>query len=79
MGKPKSHDSSITIQVDNAERKIPKLVALAGRHGIEIASISLHKPTLDDVFLHYTGKTIREEEAASNEWMRTRVRSRRMR
>ncbi|MDD2655584.1 MAG: ATP-binding cassette domain-containing protein [Candidatus ainarchaeum sp.] len=78
-GKPKAHNGSLTLYVDHGEKKIPKIVELASRKGVHIASIVLHKPTLDDVFLHYTGKTIREEEASTNEGIRGRVRARRMR
>ena len=78
-GKPKIHDGSLTLYVDHGEKKIPRIIELAGKHGISITSVVLHKPTLDDVFLHYTGKTIREEEAGANEGIRGRVRARRMR
>ncbi|NYZ60468.1 ATP-binding cassette domain-containing protein [Candidatus Micrarchaeota archaeon] len=78
-GKPKTHDGSLTLYVDHGEKKIPKIVELASKNGIHISSIVLHKPTLDDVFLHYTGKTIREEEASTNEGIRGRVRAMRMR
>ena len=32
--------------------------------GFEIKSINLRKPTLEDVFLHFTGETIRERESS---------------
>ena len=41
---------------------------------IAIDSISIHKPTLEDVFLHFTGRTIREEEANIKDRMRIRGR-----
>ena len=31
--------------------------------GIDIVSVNLKKPTLDDVFVHYTGRDIREAGA----------------
>jgi len=39
------------------------IVELASTAGIELKSVSIHKPTLNDVFLHYTGREIRAEEA----------------
>jgi ABC-2 type transport system ATP-binding protein len=36
----------------------------------KIKSINLRKPTLEDVFLHFTGRTIREKEASSVERFR---------
>jgi len=39
------------------------IVELASASRIELKSVSIHKPTLNDVFLYYTGKEIRSEEA----------------
>lgn len=53
---------------------IPRLVAeFQGR----IKSVQIKEPSLDDVFLHLTGRAIREEEAARNDFMRMHVNSRR--
>jgi ABC-2 type transport system ATP-binding protein len=38
-------------------------VTLLNKNQIAIESISIHKPTLEDVFLSFTGKSIREEDA----------------
>ena len=35
------------------------------KENIQIKSISVRKPTLDDVFLHYTGRTIENQEESS--------------
>jgi ABC-2 type transport system ATP-binding protein len=35
---------------------------LAEINNVEITSVDIRKPTLEDVFLHYTGRKIREEE-----------------
>lgn len=59
----KKHDSFLTLGVEKGEEKIPRIIELAQSIGIKIKSINLRTPTLDDVFLSYTGKTIREEEA----------------
>jgi ABC-2 type transport system ATP-binding protein len=32
--------------------------------------VNLKKPTLEDVFIHYTGRAIREEEASGKDMMR---------
>jgi len=66
------HDGKLTFCVASGEKQIPAVVNLARDSGISITSVSLHRPTLDDVFLHYTGKTIREEGASSMESMRMR-------
>jgi ABC-2 type transport system ATP-binding protein len=57
------HDGAVTISLQNAEQHIPGIVSLLHGRQIVLESLSLHKPTLEDVFLSFTGKTIREEEA----------------
>jgi len=56
---------SIRLAVSNAEKLIPKLIKTAAEIGVEVSSVSIHHPTLNDVFLHYTGRDIRAEEAES--------------
>ncbi len=63
----------------DGDRLIPRIVRLAGEHGIGIHSIRLKRPTLDDVYLHYTGREIREAEGSREEHIRTRVMSWRIR
>ncbi|MDE1860848.1 MAG: ATP-binding cassette domain-containing protein [Candidatus Micrarchaeota archaeon] len=60
-----AHEDFIDINVEEGERRIPEVMVLASKHGLKILSVSLHKPSLEDVFIHYTGKTIREEEGNS--------------
>ena len=55
-------DSSLLLSVKHGEEKIPHIIEIAQSTGIKITSIDLHKPTLDDVFLYYTGRRIREQE-----------------
>ncbi len=66
------HDGSVTINLSNAERHIAQMVKML--EGVKIESLSVHKPTLEDVFLHFTGRTIREEEASPRDEMRMRHR-----
>ena len=44
--------------------------ALKEFENIEISTIDLHKPTLDDVFMHYTGKKLREEKPQPDHYLR---------
>jgi ABC-2 type transport system ATP-binding protein len=64
------HDDSVTISLQNAEKHVVDIVNLASSNGISIDSISIHKPTLEDVFLHFTGRTMREEESSTKDKMR---------
>ena len=63
----------------NGDQLIPEIVRLAQDHGIGIHSIRLKRPTLDDVYLHYTGRQIREAEGSREELIRSRVMARRIR
>lgn len=60
-----SSKDSIRLTVPNAEKLIPRLIKIATDIGVEVSSVSVHRPTLNDVFLHYTGRDIRAEEAES--------------
>ena len=59
----KMNGPTITIGTKEAEKKLPSILRLAERSNIEVNSIDVRKPTLEDVFLHYTGRKIRDEEA----------------
>jgi len=61
------HNDIIDLNVEQGETKIPLLVKIDQEQaGFSIKSISLRKPTLEDVFLNFTGKTIRESETNQN-------------
>jgi ABC-2 type transport system ATP-binding protein len=57
------HDGEVTFSVPAGEQFVPRLFA---ELGVPIRSVSVARPSLDDVFLSYTGSTIRDAEAASN-------------
>jgi len=59
----KQHNSSLTLGVEKGDEKIPVIFEIAQHLDTRIKSISVRKPTLDDVFLSYTGRTIRDQEA----------------
>jgi ABC-2 type transport system ATP-binding protein len=50
----------VKMTVDNAHTILSHVVDVASKNGIIIESISLQEPQLDDVFLHYTGRALRE-------------------
>ncbi|WP_054032050.1 ATP-binding cassette domain-containing protein [Desulfatitalea tepidiphila] len=56
-------DGVIRVFVDSAARHLPALIETVLAAGGELASVSAHEQSLEDVFIHYTGKSIREEEA----------------
>ncbi len=53
---------AVTINADGT-RCLPIIMNRLREKGIDIVSVNLKKPTLDDVFVHYTGRDIREAGA----------------
>ncbi len=49
--------TGIVVPVTDGESEVPRLIALVG---VPVRSVHVHRPTLDDVFLHFTGREIRE-------------------
>ena len=66
-----THNDEVTVSLKNADQFVSTIVTLLNSRQVPITSISIHKPTLEDVFLSFTGKTIREQEADHKETMRT--------
>ncbi len=66
VSKIKQHDKTLTLGVEKGDEKIPLLIEIAQKINVRIKSISVRKPTLDDVFLSYTGRTIRDNEQKNN-------------
>ena len=55
------HSGEVTFAVPDGERFVPRLFA---ELGVPIHTVSVARPTLDDVFLAHTGTTIRDAEAS---------------
>ena len=51
----------ITIKSSQCSEVIPKIFQTTSEMNIEIDSLSLNKPTLDDVFISYTGHNLRDD------------------
>jgi ABC-2 type transport system ATP-binding protein len=63
ISRMEKHNNEVIISLQNAEQHVSTIVTLLNAKQVMIESIAIHKPTLEDVFLSFTGKTIREEEA----------------
>ena len=64
------YNGYLQVSTGEAEKRIVELMQVAQQHNISLKSLSIRKPTLEDVFLHFTGKTIREAEGSVEETMR---------
>ncbi|MDA8433682.1 MAG: ATP-binding cassette domain-containing protein [Nitrospiraceae bacterium] len=61
--KVKAEDGSLRVSVDSGAKNLPVLIDEVRKAGGKILSATVHEQSLEDVFIHYTGKSIREEEA----------------
>ncbi len=71
--EPEVRDGAIMVRVPNGESFLPRFVQ-SYEGGIQ--SIGLRRPTLDDVFLHLTGREIRDEEVNNQGQMMQMMRMR---
>jgi ABC-2 type transport system ATP-binding protein len=55
-------EGSYRVKVPRGEELIPGLVEACDRAGIRLAGVSLKRPSLDEVFLEFTGREYREDE-----------------
>ena len=71
--KAQMAEGAVTFGVPGGEQFVPRLFA---ELGVPIRSVSVSRPSLDDVFMLHTGSTIRdaEEDAATNQ-LRTMARA----
>ncbi len=60
-------EGQVTVHVPSGEEFVPRLFAGLG---VPIRSVRVARPTLDDVFMTYTGRTIRDAEATNTERLR---------
>jgi ABC-2 type transport system ATP-binding protein len=68
------HDGAVTFSVASGEQFVPRLFT---EFSVPIQSVSVSRPSLDDVFMSYTGSTIRDAEGgAGNEFMRNMAKMR---
>jgi len=64
--KIKKDGVKLTLFASNGTEVIPKIFQISSKLDIKIISISLTQPTLDDVFISYTGHEIRDDDSGFN-------------
>src|SRR4051794_15214559 len=55
---PKSNDQAVAVRLTGGDARLAEVVRALDAEGIEVADLQLHAPTLDDVFLAKTGRTL---------------------
>jgi ABC-2 type transport system ATP-binding protein len=64
------HDRQVTFNVESGEHFVPRLFTGLTQ---QIQSVHVARPSLDDVFMSYTGRTIRDTEASAADRNRAHV------
>ena len=54
-------DNAVRVYVDNGAQNLPVLIENITQEGGKVLSATIQEQSLEDVFIHYTGKSIREE------------------
>jgi ABC-2 type transport system ATP-binding protein len=54
----------LRVYVDRGETAIPAILRLLDKAGLGLTTVALSRPSLDDVFLRSTGRSLRESDAA---------------
>jgi len=62
----KQDDQKLTIYGSRGTEMIPKIFNISSDLAVKIEKISLTRPTLDDVFVSYTGHELRDEDTGFN-------------
>ncbi len=67
----------LRVEIDHGDRFIPTVMRVMdeAEPRVNITSVNLRRPTLEDVFIKLTGRAIREEEASGMDMMRARRRA----
>ena len=66
INKINEDGSKLTLFASHGTEVIPKIFQISSELDIKIKSISLTQPTLDDVFISYTGHEIKDDESGFN-------------
>jgi len=60
VSKIDSLDGKVTALVDDSNRVLPHLFETASRENVRITSVDIQEPNLETVFLHLTGRALRD-------------------
>lgn len=60
VSKIDSLDGKVTALVDDSNRVLPRLFETASRVNVRITSVDIQEPNLETVFLHLTGRALRD-------------------
>ncbi|NYZ77191.1 ATP-binding cassette domain-containing protein [Candidatus Micrarchaeota archaeon] len=66
--KTRISETIVSFETKDGAKLVPKAMEIALKEGIEIESMEVHMPSLEDVFIYYTGSSIRAEKGAGSDF-----------
>ncbi|MFX0143397.1 MAG: DUF4162 domain-containing protein, partial [Candidatus Hodarchaeota archaeon] len=72
-------EPSISISCEEGGKQLPLIIQKISENGLKIKSVNMHEPTLEDVFLHYVGTTIRDETSNHTKDVKKMIQMRQLR
>ena len=58
--KVTAEDGTLTLLADDSNRVLPRLFEASAALGVRITSVDIQEPNLESVFLHFTGRALRD-------------------
>jgi ABC-2 type transport system ATP-binding protein len=65
LGGPNLDGTTLTARADRAASAVPSVLAALDGAGIAVASVTVARPSLDDVYMRHTGRTYRPDGAST--------------
>ncbi|MCI0582817.1 MAG: ATP-binding cassette domain-containing protein [Chloroflexi bacterium] len=65
LGEPSLDGATLSARADRAASAVPSVLAALDGAGIAVASLTVARPSLDDVYLRHTGRTYRPDAAST--------------
>jgi len=75
----RKENGSYLIKSANGELTAPLIIEALRKNGLVVTKLSLTKPTLNEVYLQYTGRSMRDAEESRENVMQQRMAMRRAR
>jgi len=75
----KKQDDTYLVKAENGELTAPLIIEALRKKGYVVTKLSLTKPTLNEVYLDYTGKSMRDAEESKESFVSRRITMRRAR
>ena len=63
MREASAEDGTVRVYVESGETMMPAIIRLLDGAGMPLTTIAMNRPSLDDVFLKKTGRSLRETAA----------------